>query len=245
MKIIPVQSRILKPPQDDLLTVLSSLPIKNQDILVITSKVVSIHQGRCVKIDESRKEQQKQELILQEAEAIVPLTATGNLKQSPLTKKYGVVVGSSGIDESNGHGYFILWPVDLAKWVKDIYQWLKATYNLTDLGIIISDTVKRPFRRGAIGIAIAHYGFKALRSYRGSKDIFGRKFKSEQVNLADALAASAVMVMGEGDEQTPLAIISDLENIEFFSGTEEITVAGEDDYFAGLIDNNKWKKRSQ
>lgn len=242
MNIDPIHTRVLQPPQDDLLAVLSSVPLKNKDILAVATKVVSIHQGRCIKIDEVRKDKQKQELILQEADLVVDLSTTTNLKRSPLTKKYGIVVGSAGIDESNGDGYFILWPNDPAAFVKYLYSWLKQKYNLSELGVVIVDTIKRPFRRGAVGLAIAHYGFKALQSYRGKTDIFGREFKSEYVNIADALAVSAVLAMGEGDEQTPLAIVSDVKNVEFFAGTDELIVESSDDYFSGLIDNSKWEK---
>lgn len=242
MKITPIKTRVLQPPQDDLLAVLSSVPLKNKEILVVATKVVSIYQGRCVKIDEIKKAKQKAELILKEADEIVSLTATTNLKQSPLTKKYGIVVGSAGIDESNGDGYFILWPNDPKAFAKYLYHWLKEQYELNEFGVVIVDTIKRPFRRGAIGLAVAHYGFKALRSYQGKTDIFGRKFKNEQVNIADALSAGAVMSMGEGNEQTPLAIVSDLNKIEFFAGADELVVGSSDDYFSGLIDDSKWEK---
>lgn len=242
MQIKSLKTSILQPPKDDLLAVLSFLPIQNKDVLVITSKVVSIHQGRCIKIDEMRKEQQKKELIQQEADEIVNLDTTPNLKKYPLTKKYGVVVGSAGIDESNGNGFFVLWPNQPAVFVKYLFDWLKRQYKLDQLGVIITDTVKRPFRRGAIGLAIAHYGFKAIYSYKGQKDIFGRRFKNETINIADSLAAAAVLTMGEGEEQTPLAIISDLPNLEFVDYTENVVVAGSDDYFFGLIDESKWKK---
>ncbi len=235
MKITPIKTRVLQPPQDDLLAVLSSVPLKNKEVLVVATKVVSIHQGRCIKIDETRKDKQKAELILKEADDVVSLTATTNLKQSPLTKKYGIVVGSAGIDESNGDGYFILWPNDPKAFAKYLYNWLKEQYDLNELGIVIVDTIKRPFRRGAIGLAVAHYGFKALHSYQGKIDIFGRRFKNEQVNTADALSAGAVMSMGEGNEQTPLAIVSDLNKVEFFEGTDELVVGSSDDYFSGLI----------
>lgn len=242
MKITPIKTRVLQPPQDDLLAVLSSVPLKNKEILVIATKVISIYQGRCIKIDETRKDKQKAELILNEADEIVSLAATTNLKQSPLTKKYGIVVGSAGIDESNGNGYFILWPNDPKAFAKYLYHWFKEQAGLNELGVLIVDTIKRPFRRGAIGMAVAYYGFKALRSYQGKTDIFGRRFKNEQVNIADALSAGAVSVMGEGNEQTPLAIISDLNNLEFFEGADELVVENSDDYFSGLIDSSKWEK---
>ncbi len=242
MKITPIRTRIIQPPQDDLWSVLSTININQQDILVVSSKIISIHQGRCVKIDEQNKIDQKKKLISQEADQILPLSQTSNLTTAPLTKKYGVVVGSAGIDESNGDGYFILWPQEPDLMAQKIYSWLQQKFNLTNFGIIITDTIKRPFRRGAVGFAISHWGFRALRSYRGRQDIFGRTFKNETINLADSIASAAVLVMGEGNEQTPLAIVNQLSDIDFIEQAENLAVKTEDDYFLGLIAENKWEK---
>jgi len=242
MIITPIRTRVLKPPQTDLWPVLENLHLVEKNILVVTSKIVSLHQGRCVKIDTKNHTEQKLGLIMQEADEFLSRQTTKNLKISLLTKKYGLVVGSAGIDESNGDGYFILWPDNPAKFVKELYDWLQNKYGLSDFGVIIVDTIKRPFRRGAVGFAVAHYGFKALYSYRQQKDLFGRQFKSEQVNLTDAIAAAAVLVMGEGNEQTPLALVEDIPQVEFFAGSDEVAVAGRDDYFSGLVDESKWKK---
>ncbi|HET8575183.1 MAG TPA: coenzyme F420-0:L-glutamate ligase [Candidatus Paceibacterota bacterium] len=77
------------------------------------------------------------------------------------------------------------------------------------MGILITDSRSIPLREGTIGRALGFSGFEPLKSYVGKKDLFGRKTRVTKSNLADALAAAAVMEMGEGDEQTPLAVIKD------------------------------------
>ena len=240
MQILPFKVKILQPPQADLYIVLAEIvaDIKPGDILVITSKVISIHQGQCIKIDNQKYEEQKNKLIQTEADVIVSHEVTKNLKQTHLTKKNNIWIGSAGIDESNGNGYFILWPKNSQNEAKLIYQWFSQRLGYSNFGIIITDTYKRPFRNGAIGFALAHYGFKAIKSYSGKQDLFGRIFKNERINQADALAAGAGLVMGEGNEQTPLAIIRDAKDLEFYDGYDELAPSEGKDYFEGLINTN-------
>jgi F420-0:gamma-glutamyl ligase len=240
MQVLPVKCALLKPPQSDLLVALEKviIDLKPNDILAITSKVLSIHQGRCVKIDQANYLQQKNELIKSEADIVVPLEITKNLKASPLTKKNNIWIGSAGIDESNGDGYFILWPQNPQLEVKKIHEWISNKKGFNNFGVLITDTAKRPFRLGAIGVALAHYGFQAIKSYAGTKDLFGRVFKNERINQADALAAVAVQVMGEGEEGTPLALIRNSFGINFFIGADTLTPQPGEDYFSGLINES-------
>src|SRR5208337_1912501 len=98
---------------------------------------------------------------------------------------------------------------------KEIYEYIKKQFGLKAFGVIISDSHTTPLRTGIMGIGIAYYGFYPLRDYRNKKDIFGRKLKMSQTNIVDSLAASAVYEMGEGVEQTPIAVIEDVGDISF------------------------------
>jgi len=84
---------------------------------------------------------------------------------------------------------------------------LKQKYSVKYLGILITDSRTIPLRAGITGVALGYAGFRGIKDYRGRPDIFGRKFKVSRVNVADSLATVAVFVMGEGNEQQPLAII--------------------------------------
>lgn len=165
------------------------------------------------------------------------------------TLKNNIFIPSAGIDESNADKHYILWPKNPKQTAKKIYQWFRKKYRLKNLGIIISDSHTIPLRRGVLGISLAHYGFVPLKDYRGQTDLFGRPFAMTQTNIADGLAAAAVLIMGEGAECTPLAIIRDVSWIKFVSkpptakkrfSTFEIKT--KEDLYYPLLSGVSWKK---
>ncbi|HDH99341.1 MAG TPA: putative folate metabolism gamma-glutamate ligase, partial [bacterium] len=85
-----------------------------------------------------------------------------------------------------------------------------------------------------------------LRNYRGKKDIFGRKFKVTQLNITDSLAAAATLVMGEGREQTPIAVIENFTAVKFEnpnkSKASDIRIKRKEDIYAPLLWQAKWKR---
>lgn len=217
MECIPLKTRAFIPPQDDLWAVLDAhLPkLHDQDILVIASKVLAIHQGRCVSVRDADKSQ----LVTQEAEHLV-LPDKGSAIPVPLAIKNHTLIPFAGIDESNGNGYYILWPQNTDKLCADIRKYLTKKYYLRKLGVLATDSALLPMRRGTVGISIGHAGLRAFHEYRGTKDIFDRTLELSTANVVDSLAAAAVLTMGEGSEQTPLALIRDAKNVEFIN--EEI-----------------------
>lgn len=231
-------------PGDSLEKILDSSlpPLQEKDVVVITSKIVSICQGRVVKNDGTVD---KHDLIRKEANAYIE----GSESQYDvwITIKDSILIANAGIDESNGGGYFILWPHEPFKEAREIWQYLKSKHNLKHLGIIITDSRITPLRWGTLGIGIAWCGFEPLNDYRKKPDIFGRKLVYTQQSIVDGLAASAVLTMGEGDEQTPLAVISDLYNVVFQDRPptpdeiQHMKIDTKDDIFAPLIDTKIWK----
>jgi len=246
MLIKTVKTRPFIPPQDDLLSLIkesfSTLELRGKSIFVIASKIVSIWQGRCL---EANLIENKDELIKKEAEFYLDREKVPN-RYVMLTMKQNLLIPTAGIDESNGKGYFILWPKNPYQAAKEIYNFIKKNYHLNNFGIIIADSHCIPLRWGTIGIALAYYGFYPLKDYRGTKDIFGRVMKITQSNLADSIAAATVCVMGEGDEQTPIAIVEDLDIVEFkeFDPTNfnPLEINRYDDIYAPLLNTIKWKK---
>lgn len=246
MLIKAIKTRPFLPPQDDLLSLIkesfSHLKLKEKSIIVITSKIVSIWQGRCIKMDEISD---KDELIKQEAEFYIDRDKVPG-KYVMLTIKQNLLIPTAGIDESNSNGYFILWPKDSYKTARQIYNFIKKEYHLKDFGIIISDSHCTPLRWGTIGLTLSYYGFYPLEDYRAKKDIFGREMKITQANRADALASAAVCVMGEGKEQTPIAIIEDIDFIKFKKFDSEksdpLKIDKDKDIYAPLLKAIKWKK---
>ena len=203
MHLIPIKTRAFLPPKDDVFDLLKNIrKLNDGDIVVITSKVLGIHQGRCIKIENAVN---KLELIKQEAEYY----KFTRVKQQKfvLTIKNHVLALSAGIDESNANGYYVLLPKDVNKLLKEIWHYLRKKYKIKKLGVIATDSHTFPMRRGTIGIAIGFYGFEPQKDYRKKKDIFGRPFKFTQTDIVDALAIMAVYEMGEGNERTPIVVI--------------------------------------
>jgi dihydrofolate synthase / folylpolyglutamate synthase len=232
MEFIPVKTRILHPPQDNLLMVLrESLPsLQEKDIVIISSKVVAIHEGQTKLIWNNDKKK------LMEAEA--DLIIDRPYWPTPLTVKHNAFIGSAGIDESNGDGYYILLPSDVFESAIAIRAWLQAEFNLTDVGVIITDSHSTPFRFGATGVALGWAGILPIEDCRGREDLFKRKIIFERSNLVDGLAAGANVLMGEVDERIPVVIARDVPRIKFRQSNtkEQVFVDYEEDTFRVLYE---------
>lgn len=246
MLIKPIKTRPFLPPQDNLFELikggLTPLRLKEKSVVVVTSKIVSIWQGRCVKIKEIPD---KDELIKKEAELYLPREKVPK-GWVMLTIKHNIMIPTAGIDESNAKGHYILWPEKPFETANKIYNFIKKEYRLKKIGVLISDSHTVPLRWGTTGIALAYSGFWPLKDYRGKKDIFGRTLKITQSNIADALATAAVLVMGEGKEQTPLAIIEDIDFLRFgnfnFIKKNPLSINRGLDIYNPLLNAIKWKK---
>jgi len=156
MQFIPIKTRKFLPPKDNLYNLLDEfLPtLKEKDVLLISSKIVSIHQGRCLKINPNLPPlQQKIKLIKKEADAY--------FKDNPhsLTLKDQTLTPYAGIDRSNANNHYVLWPKQPNKTAKKVWQYLRKKHQLKNLGIIIIDSFCLPLRWGHMGISIGFYGF--------------------------------------------------------------------------------------
>lgn len=232
MQFIPVKTRILQPPQDDFFSVLdaSLVNVQEGDVIAVSSKVVSIHEGNCVPIEGT----DKRALVVQEAELLVPR----DYWPSPLTVKHNAFIGTAGIDESNANGHYILLPKDPFESALQIQKYLRSRFNIKNVGVIITDSHSAPLRRGAIGVSIGYAGFAPTINYVGRPDLFGREMKIEVGNVVDALAAGAGVVMGETDECQPVVIIRDIPNLTFTDEEtkQDFLVPFEEDTFRVLYE---------
>lgn len=215
MIIKVIKTKKFIPPKDNLADLINPIvpKLKERSIVVITSKVVAICEGRCVL--QTKYKGDKKELAKKEAEFYLEQVINPNASWMHTIKK-GLLVGSAGVDKSNSGNYFTLWPKDPSNSAKKIYKLLKEKTGVKDFGVVITDSHTLPFRRGLLGFSIAYFGFKPLIDDRGKKDLFGYEMHLAQRNIPDTLAAAAVFIMGESGEQTPIAIVTDLpKEIEF------------------------------
>lgn len=212
-------------------------------ILAITSKIVAICEGRVIKIEGNVN---KRNLVQKEADFYIP--AEKNKYGHTITIKNSLLIPNAGIDESNGNGYYIFWPSDPQMWANKIRKYLKKRFALKKVGVIITDSKTTPLRWGTSGVCLSHAGFRALNDYIHTPDLFGRFLKVTKSNVADALAASAVLAMGEGNEQTPLALITDLPFVQFKKNNpsrkeiEALKISLDDDIYASLLKGVDWQK---
>ena len=231
-------------PGDDLFAILGqSLPkLKENSIVAVTSKIIAICEGRVADdTDETRDR-----LVAEEAAYYLPRHS--HKYDFCISIKNNTFVATAGIDRSNGNGKLVLWPKNPQQAVNDIRTFLQKTYNLKHIGVITTDSKTSPFRWGVSGTSLAHSGFNTLKSYVGEEDIFGRPLQFEKLNIAESVASACVAVMGEGAEQTPLAVVTDISFVEFqdCNPTEEelkgLRIDMEDDVFYPLFTAVDWKK---
>jgi F420-0:gamma-glutamyl ligase len=173
--------------------------INEGDVIVITSKIAALAEGRVMLINDD-----KQRIKVIKAESRYAMKT----KYTWLTIKDNTVMSSAGLDQSNANGKTILLPKDSYKTARQMRKYLMKTHGLNKLGVLITDSRYLPLRAGIVGVSLGYAGFKGVRNYIGSKDIFGRIMKYSRVDVADSLAMGAVLSMGEVAEQKPLAIIS-------------------------------------
>src|SRR5579859_132214 len=169
--------------------------LNDGDIFVVTSKIVALAEGRTAVSAEKIK------IIKKESQRAIPT------KYVWLTIKDGMFMAAAGIDESNAKGKLVLLPKDSFKAAARIRKALLKQYKLTSLGVLITDSRVLPLRAGVVGVALGYAGFGGIKDYRGAPDLFGRKLKMTRVDIADSVATAAVLLMGEGNERKPLAII--------------------------------------
>lgn len=214
ISIIPVKTNLIK-PEDNLFQVFKTsvkkegVKMQDGDIVMIASKIISLTEKNFVKYKAKNKKQEQETLIIKESDQILS-------KEYPfLTIKNGIVCPNGGVDESNTlSNTFILWPKDPFKSAQNFQKKLKKEYKLKNCGVILTDSTCYPLKDGTIQIAIGFAGIEPVEDYRGHKDAFGRKMKISKRSNVDTLANAGGIVMGEGAEKTPFAIIKGAK-IEF------------------------------
>lgn len=189
--------------------------IEDGDVIVVAQSIVSKVEGNVVDLRTVRpsllaqrlaerldKDPREVEVILGQSKEIVRL---GHVIIS--RTKHGFVCANAGVDHSNVElEHVTLLPDDPDDSAERIRSTIKQIAGV-DVAVIVSDTQGRPFRLGAVGVAIGVAGMSPLLDLRGRRDLYGKELKVTITSPADALAAAAVAIMGEADEGTPVVII--------------------------------------
>ena len=234
MYIRAVKTDRVEQPQDLCAFVDEFLPpLEERTIVAVTSKVVSICEGRTV----PKTSVSKEKLIKQEADLIIPNPEATD-DRIILTYKNHLLIPSAGIDESNGNGRYILYPKDPFQSVRKIWEHLRQKHNLKEVGVLMTDSRTTPLRWGVTGVALAWQGFKPTASCIGKLDLFGQPLRVTKINVADALAVSAVFSMGESSECTPLALITEASHVIFDDknhNAEELCIEPKEDLYRPLV----------
>jgi coenzyme F420-0:L-glutamate ligase / coenzyme F420-1:gamma-L-glutamate ligase len=189
-------------PGDDLAALLDGVELRDGDVLVVTSKVVSKAEGRIVPAPD---EDARQKWIDEESVREVAKRGPTRIVET----RHGFVMASAGVDASNvASGVVALLPEDPDESARRLRDDVKRRYGV-DVAVVVSDTFGRPWRRGLTDVAIGVAGMGAIRDFVGHVDAYGNELAMTQVAEADEIAAAAELVMGKLDG-VPMAIVRGL-----------------------------------
>ena len=213
-------------PGDDLASLIveamnqQSDPIQQKDILVVTQKIVSKAEGRVLKLEDIQaspialqiseghnRDPRHTEIILLESRRIVRMDRGNIISET----RHGFTCANAGVDASNipGEGVVALLPIDPDASAERIQAGIKEKTD-KDVAVIISDTFGRPWREGAVNVAIGVSGMNPMQDYRGMDDAYGQLMRSTVIAVADELAATAELVTGKVTG-VPVALIRGYE----------------------------------
>ncbi len=250
---MPVHGLPLLKTGDDLAAIILAkakrlgIEIRNRDIVVVGQKAVSKIEGRIVDIDniepsaraagiadKTKKSAEFVEIVLRDAAKV--LRADGDA--FVVTTKHGQTCLNGGVDKSNvkGDRMYALLPRDPDASARDLMRRIKKLTG-KHVGVVVTDTRSRPFRRGQVEECIGVAGMNPMVDYRGQTDLFGYKLRFKNVDLADELASAAELVMGQGREATPVAIVRGLKRVKFQQRTSsrKLSVMSREDLFKGTL----------
>lgn len=176
-------------------------PLMDGDVLIVTQKIVSKAEGRLVPIDADDPLSHKA-LVLDEARRVVRRRGDLIITET----KHGFICANSGIDLSNvERGWAALLPLDSDRSARRIRDIVRARCGVS-VGVIVSDTFGRPWRKGLTDVAIGVAGIAGVVDLRGTEDALGRVMQVTEVAVADELASMGELVMGKSNG-VPVAVI--------------------------------------
>jgi coenzyme F420-0:L-glutamate ligase/coenzyme F420-1:gamma-L-glutamate ligase len=199
----------------------SGQTLRDRDVIVVAQKIVSKAEGRTVDLAdvvpspraialaaEVGKDPRIVEVVLSESVKVVRSRPNLMIMQHRL----GFVMANAGVDQSNvaaadGRHRALLLPLDPDGSAETIRA---ALSGHADIGVIISDSFGRPWRRGTAGVAIGSAGIPSVIDLRGQPDLFGRTLEVSIIGFADEIAAAASLLQGQAAEAQPVVVVRGL-----------------------------------
>ncbi|ROT31546.1 coenzyme F420-0:L-glutamate ligase [Micromonospora sp. HM5-17] len=191
---------------DDLAALIATAApwLRDGDVLVVTSKIVSKAEGRLVDVPVDGPEREAARAEVLAAETARPVARRGSTRI--VQTHHGFVMASAGVDASNvDRSRLVLLPKDPDASARALRAALRERHG-ADVAVIISDTMGRPWRNGLTDVALGVAGMPALRDHRGQVDPYGNRLAITQMAVVDELAGAGELVKGKCD-QVPVAVI--------------------------------------
>lgn len=209
VEIIPIEGIPEVGPGDDLPTIIaagfasSGVVARDRDIVVVTHKIVSKAEGR---VEPAPSEADYRALVEREARAVVRRRGDLVIAQTD----HGFICANAGVDRSNvPGGDAVLLPIDPDRSAHRIRVRLERALGVT-LGVVVTDTFGRPWRRGIVDVAIGISGLPAILDLRGQPDADGRIMEAAEIAVVDEIAAAADLAMGKTN-RIPVAVVRGLD----------------------------------
>jgi coenzyme F420-0:L-glutamate ligase/coenzyme F420-1:gamma-L-glutamate ligase len=205
LEILPVRGIGDVTAGDDLAELITrSAPwLRDGDVLVVTSKIVSKAEGRLVEVpaDGPEREAAREEILASETARVVARRGPTAIVQT----HHGFVMAAAGIDASNvDKTHLVLLPADPDASARRLYTDLRS--RGLNVGVIVSDTMGRAWRNGLTDVALGAAGLEPFRDHRGEIDPYGNELQLTQMAVIDELAAAGELVKGKCD-QVPVAVV--------------------------------------
>ena len=230
VEVLPVPGLPEFRPGDDLAAALATAApwLRDDDVVVVTSKVVSKCEGRIVDAPSDPEERDALRRKLIDAEAVRVLARKG---RTLITENaLGLVQAAAGVDGSNvGATELALLPVDPDASAATLRAGLRDRLGVT-VGVVITDTMGRAWRNGQIDMAIGAAGLTTLHGYAGARDRHGNELVVTEIAIADEIAAAADLVKGKLTG-IPVAVVRGLSLRDNGSNARTLLRSGEDDLF--------------
>ena len=177
--------------------------LRDKDIIVVTHKVVSKQEGRIAQIPDEAAYR-----ALVEGESVRIVRRRGDLVIAQT--KHGFICANAAVDRSNiAEGFAVLLPIDPDRSAHRLRTLIERATD-TSIGVVITDTFGRPWRRGLVDVAIGVSGIPAIVDLRGTTDAHGNELNVTEIAVVDEIAAAADLVMGKAT-QIPVAVVRGLD----------------------------------